>query len=241
MQSIESLAEDHKVLTCTAALAKAYELALGAMPEDAHGRLAKGRELVEAGGVFESDRGHWEVASQSEPGKVYSVNGSCGCDWAFHHPGNRCTHQYAVLLQRKAMQLITASAQAESGDLGAGDTAQAMPEAPAPEPAVPSKRVVPAHFIQSLQGKPFIKFVGLLQMAHDEGLQSLTGAWTYNDAELSLAHAVATFADGRVFAGSGDSTPQNAKNIGLAWRRMALTRAKARALRDALGIDNQWC
>jgi hypothetical protein len=116
------------------------------------------------------------------------------------------------------------------------------PEPPTSEPAhhepvVPSKRAIPAHFIQQLQGKPFIKFVGLLQMAHEEGLTSLTEEWTYNDPELSLAHAVATFADGRVFAGSGDSTPQNAKNMGLAWRRMALTRAKARSLRDALSID----
>jgi hypothetical protein len=70
MQSIVSLTEDHKVLTCTAALTKAYQLALGAMPDDTHGRLAKALELVEQGGVFESDRGHWEVQSQSQPGRV---------------------------------------------------------------------------------------------------------------------------------------------------------------------------
>ena len=64
----------------------------------------------------------------------------------------------------------------------------------------------------------------------------LSAVWTHNDAEVSLAHAVAIFADGRREE-SGDSSPQNAKNIGLHWRRMALTRAKARALRDALGVD----
>ena len=57
------------------------------------------------------------------------------------------------------------------------------------------------------------------------------------NAELSLAHAVATFQDGRVFAESGDATPDNVnKKVRPHFARMALTRAKARALRDALNI-----
>jgi hypothetical protein len=50
-----------------------------------------------------------------------------------------------------------------------------------------------------IQNKPFVKFAGLLQLAHDRGLVSLTVDWTSNDADLSLAHAVATFQDGRRF------------------------------------------
>src|SRR6516162_3529070 len=98
--------EPKSQLTCTEALGKAYTLALEKFPE-AQGRLAKALELVQTGGEFETGSHEWEVASQSEPGKTYSVNGHCGCDWAYHHPGNRCTHQYAVLLQRKTMQLMT--------------------------------------------------------------------------------------------------------------------------------------
>jgi hypothetical protein len=70
------------------------------------------------------------------------------------------------------------------------------------------------------------------------GLVSLTAEWTYNDAELSLAHAVATFADGKRFEESGDASPANVtKKVAVHFRRVALTRAKARCLRDALGID----
>ena len=89
-----------------------------------------------------------------------------------------------------------------------------------------------------IQGKPFVKFAGLLQMAHEKGLVGLSEGWTYNDAELSLAHAVATFQDGRTFEGSGDATPGNVtKKVVPHFRRVALTRAKSRALRDALNCD----
>jgi hypothetical protein len=89
-----------------------------------------------------------------------------------------------------------------------------------------------------IQGKAFVKFAGLLQMAHERGLVALTAAWTYNDAELSLAQAVATFADGRRFAECGDATPGNVtKKVAPHFRRVALTRALARCLRHALGVD----
>src|SRR5690349_19962964 len=68
---------------------------------------------------------------------------------------------------------------------------------------------VPAQYLVMIQGKPFIRFAGLLQMAHEQGLTALQEAWTYNDAELSLAHAVALFKDGRRFEGSGDATVTN--------------------------------
>jgi hypothetical protein len=51
--------------------------------------------------------------------------------------------------------------------------------------------------VVQIQGKPFVKFAGLLDLAHQRGLQSLKVAWTYNDAELSLAHAVAAFPSAR--------------------------------------------
>ena len=83
-----------------------------------------------------------------------------------------------------------------------------------------------------------MKFAGLLQLAHDHGLVALSEVWTYNDAELSLAHAVALFPDDRRSEGSGDATPSNVtKKVAPHFRRVALTRAKSRALRDALNID----
>ena len=110
-------------------------------------------------------------------------------------------------------------------------------EAAAPDPApAPGKRAIPAHFLQHIQGQTFIKYAGVLQLAHERGLQELRATWTYNDGELSLAHAVALFPFG-TFEECGDSTPESGKRVGLHWRRLSLTRAKARCLRDALGID----
>ena len=89
-----------------------------------------------------------------------------------------------------------------------------------------------------IQGRPFVKFSGLLAMAHERGLVALTADWTFNDGDLSLAHAVATFQDGRRFEESGDASPANTnRKVAVHFRRVALTRAKARVLRDALGVD----
>jgi hypothetical protein len=145
---------------------------------------------------------------------IYHTNGTCDCPHGLHHPEEVCKHRYALRLHQLVM----------------GQLAHA--EAPPAE-----KTPVPAHFIEHLQGKPFIKYVGLLQMAHAQGLVSLQAEWTFNDADVSLARAVAVFSDGRRFEEAGDSTPDNAKRVKEHWRRLALTRAKARTLRDGLGID----
>jgi hypothetical protein len=71
-------------------------------------------------------------------------------------------------------------------------------------------------------------------MAHERGLVALTADWTFNDAELSLAHAVATFQDGRRFEESGDATPANTnRKVAVHFRRVALTRAKSYGMRSA--------
>jgi hypothetical protein len=44
--------------------------------------------------------------------------------------------------------------------------------------------------------------------------------------------------DGRLFEESADASPSNVtKKVAVHFRRVALTRAKARCLRDALGVD----
>jgi hypothetical protein len=184
---------------------------------------------------------------------VYRVKGTqgssqveakrCTCDDFVHGkaPSGLCKHRLSVTMLRRASKLtphhLTLTPEQLVAELEQGEAPPPGPP-PAVDEAAPSGKLqVPKHFLEYLQGKPFIKYVGLLQLAQARGLVELRAKWTHNDAELSLAHAVAIFEDGHRFEESGDSTPQNAKNIGLAWRRMALTRAKARALRDSLGID----
>ena len=136
----------------------------------------------------------------------------------------------SALVQRQ----LTQSTEASTGQV----EAPRLPALVQPAtPAEPQQGIPPQHVVM-IQGKPFVKFAGLLQMAHERGLATLTADWTYNDPELSLAHAVATFQDGRRFEESGDATPANTnRKVAVHFRRVALTRAKARVLRDALGVD----
>lgn len=101
----------------------------------------------------------------------------------------------------------------------------------------PPGPTIPAEHLTKIQGVNTVKYIGLLQLARERGLQSLIEEWVENLPELALARAIAKFDDGRVFQGIGDATPENAARVKLHWRRLAGTRAKARALRDALGIE----
>lgn len=108
----------------------------------------------------------------------------------------------------------------------------------APDPAPPAPGKIPREYTITIQGRPHVLYTGLVHAARAQGLVTLAAEWTYNDAELSLAHAVCTFADGRRYEDSGDASPGNvSKGIAKHFRRVALTRAKARCLRDALGIS----
>ena len=75
-------------------------------------------------------------------------------------------------------------------------------------------------------------------MAYERGLQNLSAHFISVDADLALAEATAEFKDGRVFMEYSDATPSNVHpKVKPHFARMALTRAKARALRDALNIS----
>jgi hypothetical protein len=74
-------------------------------------------------------------------------------------------------------------------------------------------------------------------MAHERGLQQLEATFIRVTDALAVAQATATFTDGRRFTESGDATPANVHSgVRSHFARLALTRAKARALRDALNI-----
>jgi hypothetical protein len=98
-----------------------------------------------------------------------------------------------------------------------------------------------ARYIVKIQGKEHVTYDGLLDEAHKKGLVSLQvevvqqpredNAWT------TICHATASFSNGGLFQEIGDANPKNTNSkIALHSIRMAATRAKARALRDALNV-----
>ena len=94
------------------------------------------------------------------------------------------------------------------------------------------------------QGKQFVLYAGLLSLAHEQGLKSVTTSLVQVPSEannrVAICTAVVTLEkDGveRVFTGIGDAAPNNvAPAMQTCLIRMAETRAKARALRDAVNI-----
>jgi hypothetical protein len=208
------------------------------LPE-CNGRVDAAVKLVLAGDVEPLDDGTTRVASQSHGQVVYHVvNGECTCKDFPKAPSGWCKHRIAAGLHKRATTLVQRKRNGTSHGAPSGQAAPLPAPAPGQAEPVETPQGIPPQHLALIQGKPFVKFAGLLQMAHERGLVALTADWTFNDAELSLAHAVATFQDGRRFEESGDATPANTnRKVAVHFRRVALTRAKARVLRDALGID----
>ena len=95
-------------------------------------------------------------------------------------------------------------------------------------------------FIVNRQGKDFALYAGLLDQAHREGLKRITTkllqAPNDENGQLAICYAEVETEKG-VFSGIGDATPQNVgRMIAPHAIRMAETRAKARALRDAINV-----
>jgi len=104
-----------------------------------------------------------------------------------------------------------------------------------PEPSIG------ARYIVSVKGRPFVMYAGLLDLAHQTGPFDMISepVQTPNDANgwtaIFLCRVV--FRHG-TFTGIGDANPENTSAMVSAhYIRIAETRAKARALRDALNID----
>ena len=95
-------------------------------------------------------------------------------------------------------------------------------------------------FIINLQGKDFVTFEGLLNLAHEQGLESVTTEVMQipnaENGDEAIVHAIVKTSLG-IFQGTGDASPKTT-NRGIAPHRlrMAETRAVARALRFATNV-----
>jgi hypothetical protein len=90
------------------------------------------------------------------------------------------------------------------------------------------------------QGKRFVLYAGLLEEAHSRGLRSIETELLQvpgkENGDVAIVKAVIRTEEGK-FGGIGDASPQNVNRaIAPHLIRMAETRAKARALRDAINV-----
>src|SRR5918911_3701915 len=96
-------------------------------------------------------------------------------------------------------------------------------------------------FLITRQGKQYVLFAGLLDEAHSRGLRGIdtyiVQVPTEENGRVAVIKATVEMEDGRTFSGIGDASPDNVgRNIVPHIIRMAETRAKARALRDAVNV-----
>lgn len=96
-------------------------------------------------------------------------------------------------------------------------------------------------FLANIQGKDFVLYTGLLDLAHQHGLERLEVEYiqfpSQDNGETAICKATAVARNGAVFTDIGDANPTNVnKKIAPHIIRMASTRAKARVLRDLTNI-----
>jgi hypothetical protein len=99
---------------------------------------------------------------------------------------------------------------------------------------------VKKEFIVEREGRSFVLYAGLLDLAHERGLRGITTTLVQVPSELNgmsaIVHATVETAAG-TFTGLGDASPSNVTRMMAPHLiRMAETRAKARALRDAVNV-----
>ena len=211
--------------------------ATAALPAAVNGRVTKAVSIVLSGDLEISQDGRAVVGSQSDSDLKHVVESAGGCtckDSDRPEIEGWCKHKIAVAIMKRATALANDKIAAHV------DSQQNAPDdAPRAEPRHHTvETTIPAKFITQIHGKDFVQYAGLLALAHERGLVNLSAHFISVDSELALAEATAEFADGRVFMECSDATPSNVHSkVKPHFARMALTRAKARALRDALNIS----
>ena len=206
-----------------------------ALPE-LNGRVERAIQIILNGDLSITPDGQGTIASQSNGHGAYAVGKGefCSCKDHPKSPKGLCKHilAYHIFTRSTALAKQKLETQAENPR-----PETVSPESPVEASGTPTAPI-PAQFLTTIHGKQFVQYAGLLTMAHERGLVNLSAHFISVTDTIALAEATAEFADGKTFMECADASPSNVNaKIRPHFPRMALTRAKARALRDALNIS----
>jgi hypothetical protein len=214
------------------AVVEVAERAKSVLPE-CHERIEQAVQLLHAGEVQWLHDGSVHVQGPEQEDTAYGMQDTCPCPENAQTPRGWCMHRLAGAIAKRAsalvqtrLEVLSAPLPLDPSSIPEGDDGEAL-----------GRATIPAQYIQIIHGKPFVRYAGLLAMAHERGLQKLEATFVSVTDAMAVAQATASFQDGRRFVESGDATPENVHfGVRPHFARLALTRAKARALRDALNI-----
>ena len=196
-------------------------------------KLQQAMDLVLADKVQRQSDGTFTVQGS----KLYSVNGLCSCPQSQHGKSKWCKHLVGVEIYKRVQQRLTPPATAQVETLDQPTWPEQAKAQPALTPDQPGTPTIPAWALVTISGKQFVTYGGLLAMAHEKGLTSLSAHFISVTSDLALAEATAEFSDGTTFSECADASPTSVgSKVKAHFPRIACTRAKARALRDGLNI-----
>jgi hypothetical protein len=199
---------------------------------DGKGKLPKAMDLVLANKVQAHEDGLYTVQGSTTS---YEIDGTCPCPQGQHGKTRWCKHLTAVEIWKRTQQRLYPAP--HNGQRN-GESPTWVDRAKAQPKLTAAPAGIPAQFITQIHGKDFVQYAGLLAMAHERGLVNLSAHFISVEGDLALAEATAEFQDGKTFMECADATPANVNpKVKPHYACMALTRAKARALRDALNIS----
>jgi hypothetical protein len=200
-------------------------------------KLTKAMDLVLTDKIQAHADGTYTVTGS----KPYEVTDRCACYQGQHGQSKWCKHLVAIEIWKRTQERLygtVATSAATSTANGNGQDTTWVDRAKQHPVLTTTTPTIPPQFVTEIKGKQFVQYAGLLAMAHERGLQSLSAHFISVTPELALAEATAEFTDGTTFSECADATPENVNaHVRKHFARCALTRAKARALRDALNVS----
>ena len=182
------------------------------------------KDLKEIGGIFHNERASWSVSIDKAA--------------AFQKLVELYFQEAIITDHRKPQPKPQAKPKAKPQPKPKAAKQTTAPQQKEDDPII--ERLRRAGYVIRIHknGPETVKYAGVLWIAHEQGLKDIRVESQIIDLEQGIAVFKATVTtDKGIFEEWGDCTPYNvSKNIKPHFIRVAATRAKARALRDAVNV-----